>query len=81
MEKLKPSLIDKIKTYISGASSILDFGGALGPRSPYEDLPPDVADSQAIESDWKAVGNDMQSVINTVGFKIENKDNGKTPLE
>ncbi len=82
MEKLRQSsLMDKIRAGIQGAASIFDFGGTLKPRSPYEGLPPDVADSQAIGSDWRAVGNDIRSAIATVGVEVEKKDIRETRPE
>lgn len=47
-----------------GIARIFDFTGSLNP--PASPLPPKVADGYAMEMDWKAVGDDLMTAIDTL---------------
>lgn len=49
-------------SFTEGMSRIVDFGGTLNIYN--ESETPEEADSLAIYSDWKAIGDDLRSAIN-----------------
>ncbi|MBF0103062.1 MAG: hypothetical protein HQK77_19360 [Desulfobacterales bacterium] len=57
-------------SFLSGIAKIFDFAGAL---KEYNTSPsPQIADSLAFLSDWKALGNDFFNVINK--YDMERKE-------
>lgn len=46
-----------------GAASVLDMGGVLVDHG--RGLPPEYADALALYSDWRAVGDDIRTVVAT----------------
>ena len=49
------------RPYWGGIARILDFTGSL--NTPTRTLPSDVADRHALWMDWRAVGDDLMTVI------------------
>lgn len=50
-------------SFISGMASVLDLGSTL---VNFNAAPtPDIADARAVRSDWRSVGNDIRSAMNT----------------
>ncbi len=55
-------------SFIEGVSRLLDLGATL---QRYNDsVDENQADSQALKSDWKAIGNDLKSSIRTYEQRI-----------
>ena len=52
---------------LSGLARIFDFSGSL--NVPTKSLPPNVADRYALWSDWKAVGDDLRTVVGYLASK------------
>lgn len=53
--------------FFRGFTSLFDFYGVMADR-PYE---PDILpDTRAIESDWRAVGQDIETALNVVGAEV-----------
>ena len=48
---------------IGGAARVLDLGGVFDSGSYNESRSPAEADARAIASDWRMVGDDMQSAL------------------
>ena len=51
-------------TFISGMARVLDIGATLHEFN--YSTTPELADIEAIRSDWEAVGNDLRVAIDTV---------------
>ena len=54
-------------SFLSGAASLFDFCGTLRNSFPTERD----ADARALESDWRAIGNDLRAAL--AAYKKENK--------
>ncbi len=67
-------------SFFSGLTKVLDIGNTLPIRIPpvrisrmhISSKDPDILDYKAIESDWKAVGRDLQTAIYKFSKQVKN---------
>ena len=70
-ERVYQKIRNKLGPYLRGAAHILDLGGTLGPKNPYEGLTPREkfdADARALRSDWEKVVGDFDTVLRKHGI-------------
>lgn len=84
MERVKPTetpkkhIYKKVRPYLLGVASLFDFTGILARgQNPYEDVSGEVADRNAIKSDWEVVGRDIQTAINHANRNVNLHNKGQ----